>query len=221
MLWLWGLSLCARVGWAGLGPRRFYYVNQDRLMTKDLACFESALRLSPEEKAKLRSKFAVDFRSTNPFKMNAVSDAGLNPIVSTDSAPRIKNPELLAKMVIREGKTFVSSALACGYSLATAQKGLKKLIESSRAVAAAIERETASLTVGLDKLKPLAVKRLYEEIVNPRSANGMKAIVIAGRFKETDWFVRNSDVNVGVFMGLAEAPPDPAIEVLESYKDET
>lgn len=117
-------------------------------------------------------------------------------------------------MVIREGKPFNVSALACGYSQSTADKGLGRLASVSSAVSAAVRRETAHASASLDGLKPLAIQRLHAEIVNPKSSLGIKAIEVAGRFKETDWFVRNTDVQIGVFAALGEA--GPAIDAVAS-----
>lgn len=47
----------------------------------------------------------------------------------------------------------------------------------------------------------------------------MKAIELAGRFKETDWWVRNADVQIGIFGSLAEAAP--AENVIDEYQDES
>lgn len=126
---------------------------------------------------------------------------------TTSVLPQPKNPDLLAQRVIRERKQFAASALECGYSEATASKGLGALVRASSIVAAAVNRETAALAVDLGGLKPLAIQRLHAEIVNPKSSLGMKAIELAGRFKETDWFVRNADVQIGVFAALGEAGP--------------
>lgn len=127
--------------------------------------------------------------------------------MSTTSDGRIKDPQKLARMVIREGKTFVFSAMECGYAKSTAEQGQSYLIRASKQVADAFQKETESVMneITVDKLKPLAVKRLHAEIVNPRSNQGMKAIELAGRFKETDWFVRAGEVNIGVFTQISES----------------
>lgn len=133
---------------------------------------------------------------------------------NTKSSVRVKDAGLLARMVVREGKCFRESALAAGYSKSTADKGLKWLLENSSEVSAAISRESAAIAVGLDRMKPFAVKRLFDEITNPKSALGIKAIEVAGRFKETDWFVKTgADVQIGIFGSLADAAPEPVIDV--------
>jgi len=130
-----------------------------------------------------------------------------------------KNPELLVRMVMREGKTFQESALAAGYGQSTSKKGLNYLARVSSAVSEAIERESAQLSASLansDRLKPMAVKRLLAEITDLRRPAGIKAIELLGRFKETDWWIRNVDVQIGIFQSLAETS-DPASNALDSY----
>ena len=137
-----------------------------------------------------------------------------------ETIPQIRkrgDPEILARLVIRENKPFKHSAIQAGYSAALAGRGLGFAINCSAAIATAVEKETKRLSANLAALKPIAIQRLYDEIVREDSAGGLKAIEIAGRFKETDWFVRSVDVQVGVFAAIsADAPIPPA----EPYKDD-
>lgn len=133
------------------------------------------------------------------------------------SESRFPDYELLARMVVREGKPFKESALAAGYSASVAASGLKRLLRDSDPAAEAYNREISRFA-RLSDLKPLAVRRLHAEIVDFTSPLGMKAIELAGRFKETDWFVRNAEVQVGVFGAFAE--PGPAEKVIEAYRDD-
>lgn len=141
------------------------------------------------------------------------------PLESGVPVPRVIDYALLAKMVVREGKTFYSSALHVGYAESVAARGLKRLISESTPVSEAFKAEWEHLNVGLDKLKPLAVQRLYREIIDNDSPYGMKAIELAGRFKETDWFVRNQDMQLGVFVNLAERPDAESINELDKFKE--
>ncbi len=136
---------------------------------------------------------------------SAVSTLDVESRVTAQTKP---DPATLARMVLREGKTFKDSALGAGYSLSVANAGLKVLLATSKRVSDAFRIESEKVSISLDKLKPLAVNRLYQEIINPDSSNGMKAIELAGRFKETDWFVRNAEVTLGVFLGLGEQSPE-------------
>ena len=91
----------------------------------------------------------------------------------------------------------------------------------SKPLTEAIRRETEAITIArLTDLKPLAVKRLQDEIANPKSVAGMKAIELAGRFKENDWFVRNADVQVGVMAVLGDSQAaESAKNSITSYID--
>jgi hypothetical protein len=125
--------------------------------------------------------------------------------------------KLIARMVVREGKTFKASALAGGYSKSIAGRGLRAIMAESAPLADAVKAETNALAnTRLLDLKPLAIARLHSEISDIRRPGGLKAIEIAGRFKETDWFVRSVDVQVGVFANFAEGP-----EIMtDSYQDQ-
>ena len=149
----------------------------------------------------------------------AISPSNSNVAVLSDVAEKtVKNPELLARLVLREGKPFKSSAVTCGYSLAVACKGYAWLCRVSKDVADAYSAENYRLSTSMERLKPLAIKRLYDEIANPKSSLGIKAIELAGRFKETDWFVRNAEVQIGIFGSLAG--PDPAADAIDADKEE-
>lgn len=122
----------------------------------------------------------------------------------TENLPKTIDHALCARLVIREGKSFRESALQAGYSEAQADKGLRAVMSGSTLLTDAVNLEYRKLTVSIDQLKPLAVTRLYREIADPESSNGIKAIEVAGRFKETDWFVRNSETNLGIFTQIIE-----------------
>jgi hypothetical protein len=69
----------------------------------------------------------------------------------------------------------------------------------------------------LTGLKAHVIRRLEASILNLKSADGMKACELAGRFKETDWWVKSSaDVQIGILAGLSVESPAPA----EPYKDD-
>jgi hypothetical protein len=139
-------------------------------------------------------------------------------VTSNEAVQRsVKNPELLARLCIRDGKPFKQSALQSGYSHSVACRGLKALCSESAPVAEAVNRESEKQLVTLDRLKPLAVNRLYREIID--GVNGMRAIEIAGRLKECDWFVRGNDQHFGVFLSIGESAPSDAIDIDTQYHE--
>lgn len=154
------------------------------------------------------------------------AEASVN--ASTDDAAEqsqaLRSPEdkakLLARLVIREGKPFKPSAIEAGYAATTAHRSLSVLMSESTYVSQAIKAEYDRLQTNVSALKPMAITRLFREIVNPDSgSNGLKAIELAGRFKECDWFVRHSEQNLGVFIAIADNPPSDALSKIADYKD--
>ena len=152
-------------------------------------------------------------RAGNTPPTDGANALALQPDVSPRDKP---DYPLLARMMIREGKTFRESALAAGYSDSVASRGLRALMADSEPLSDAIRAEEKRINVSMDRLKPLAINRLYHEILNPASNNGMKAIEIAGKFKETDWYVRQSETNLGILINMNEgisAPEEKTIDV--------
>jgi hypothetical protein len=130
-----------------------------------------------------------------------------------------KDPNQLARLVLRHNIPFSSAAVQSGYSKSLALKGQAFAVANSRAISAAFCIESAAILQDINPstLKPLAFRRLHKEIADPDSPHGIKAIELAGRFKETDWFVKNADTNVGILLDLDVSPISE--EVLDSYKD--
>jgi hypothetical protein len=122
---------------------------------------------------------------------------------SSDEKP--KDYALLARLVVREGKPFYSSAMEAGYSESIAARGLKAMMAQSKPLTDAIRRESDAFHVSVDKLRPLAINRLYFELVDPNSSNGMKAVELTGRLKELDMFVRTSETNMGILINMSDS----------------
>jgi len=138
---------------------------------------------------------------------------------SPSPLPTPKTPDyaLLARLVIREGKQFYASALTAGYSESVARRGMRACMEDSKPMTEAVKRESESFPIKVDSLRPMALKRLYFELLDPMSSNGMKAVELTGRLKELDMFVRNSETNIGILIGMHDTPstPDDAIDITQ------
>src|SRR6266446_3356130 len=92
----------------------------------------------------------------------------------TDShAPKEIDYALIARLMIREGKSWKESALAGGYAESVATRGVRAVMASSQSLSDAIRQEEKRIDVSMDRLKPLAINRLYHEILNHQSSNGM------------------------------------------------
>jgi hypothetical protein len=128
---------------------------------------------------------------------------------------------MLVRLLIRDGLPFTQSALSAGYSKHVANSGLKAILRKSRLVSETYAREMTRVTGNLASLKPLAIRRLYSEIADNGSSQGIKAIELAGRFKETDWWVRGQDIQIGVFQAFAGESLELEEEsTLDAYKND-
>jgi hypothetical protein len=137
------------------------------------------------------------------------------PIASSE--PKIIDHAKIARMHILQGKPFLECAMAGGYTEASARKGIRYLMSESLPLSDAIRRCWESSAIDVTRLKPVAVSRLYREIAAPDSPNAMKAIELAGRFRETDWFVRSAEVQMGILVNISENIP--ATEPLDTFKE--
>ena len=112
--------------------------------------------------------------------------------------------------------------LEAGYSETVAKQGPKFMLRHSVGLRDAFE-EASKLHLRPEQLKALAVYRLFQEIVNPKSRCGIKAIEVLGKMKECDWFVHGSDLQVGVFAAISDPGIDWKEEAkrLQTYRDTT
>jgi|ERR1700747_1076244 len=149
---------------------------------------------------------------------NAIQGAQRDAAQNLDVQPqKTIDHALIARLVIREGKPWKESALAGGYSDSVASRGMRAVMNESSSLTDAFKLEEKRIDTNMARLKPLAINRLYQEIINANSSNGIKAIEVAGKFKETDWFVRQSETQIGLLIELADSsdklPDSPIIDI--------
>lgn len=158
---------------------------------------------------------ATDEKNVEELNVSA-SQTGISLV----SPAPVRDYKRLAELVAIEGKPFYQSALDCGFPKHIAVKGPAHLQSVSQEFSTEFRKASTrvlSRGITLDSLKPLAIARLHREITDPDSGLGIKAIELAGRFKETDWFVRNSDAQIGIFVGISEEKP---INVPDTYSED-
>jgi hypothetical protein len=111
---------------------------------------------------------------------------------------------------VAEGKPFVHAAVQAGYSKNVAEAGPKDLMNGSPGFALALAEESKRLPDS-QELLALSVHTLVNDIRAGRSRGLEKTIETLGKFKHHDWFVRNSDMNMGIFLALGEQAPEQAL----------
>jgi len=123
-----------------------------------------------------------------------------------------------AHLYYAEGKSFREAMLGAGYAESVAKQGPKVMLKHSVGLRAAFERASKQ-HLSPEELKAIAIHRLASEIANPKRTDGVKPVEVLGKMKEFDWFVRNSDAPMGIFVALAEPPPADALQAAEKYHD--
>jgi len=151
-----------------------------------------------------------------------MSDESASRAIEPVSTPVTRDAHLLCTLILKDGKPFYGSALQAGYPRSIARKGLKYLLGSNAEFASIYKHESSRLLLNAEKLRPLALKALYDELSNPRSSQRMKAVELTGRLKELDMWVRNIDTAVGVFVALGERKEaiTQQAEVIDAYQDQ-
>lgn len=139
-------------------------------------------------------------------------------------APKTRHPRgptplhrTVAQLMVHEGKSFKQAAITAGYSPKTAGRGPADLADRSPSFGIALAEETRKLP-NPQELLALSVNSLVADIRAGRSRGLEKTIETLGRFKLHDWFVRNSDTQLGVFLAFGEQTPETADQA-ETYKE--
>lgn len=113
--------------------------------------------------------------------------------------------------LIRDGMSWRQACIKSGYSLATANRGPRGYMENKPGVQKDFARAAEEASYKPEFVKKAVTHRLMTAIIEGKSSEVAREAELLGKFKEHDWFVRNADVNIGVFASLAEDPPDPTI----------
>jgi len=106
--------------------------------------------------------------------------------------------------LLRDGHSWRSACLLSGYSLSAANRGPKNYFEGSPGVRREFTRLVEEEAYSPDVTRKIAKNRLTKAVVEGKSSNVAREIELLGRFKEHDWWVRASDVQVGIFGQLCD-----------------
>jgi len=112
--------------------------------------------------------------------------------------------KLLAEKVILEGKSFRQGAIEAGYSQIVADKGPNIYAADKPGLQAAFILAAQKADINAETVKQVSKYRLFDDVVKAKDSGVTRQIELLGRMKEHDWFVRNTDVQIGVFASLAD-----------------
>lgn len=110
----------------------------------------------------------------------------------------------VAKAVVRDGKSFRQASLDAGYALSRANRGPATSVAEMPGLREAFLREATAAEMDAKSLKAVVTHRLVTDVIRGRDSGVTRQAELLGRMKEVDMFVRNTDVQVGVFAALAD-----------------
>jgi len=110
--------------------------------------------------------------------------------------------------------------LLSGYSLSTANRGPKAFFRDSPGAHKEFIRLAEEEPYSPDLTRRMAKNRLTNAILEGKSSNVSREIELLGKFKEHDWWIHNSEAQIGIFAALAEPLPPLSPEELAEYEAE-
>lgn len=134
------------------------------------------------------------------------------------SGMKVNDRRMRRARLIRDGMSWRQACIKSGYSLATANRGPRGYMENKPGVRRDFARAAEEASYSPEFVKKAVTHRLMTAIIEGRSSDVAREAELLGRFKEHDWFVRNADLQIGIFASLAEGmvgegpPPDDTRE---------
>lgn len=120
----------------------------------------------------------------------------------------------VAREVIHEGKSFRQAALNAGYSMSSANMGEKLSRDRIPSLDNAFLHESRLVEWKPDDLKRMAVHKLATTVSDHRSTEGLKAAELIGKLKTVDMFVRNGDLQVGIFQQITSEDTEQELKTI-------
>jgi hypothetical protein len=126
--------------------------------------------------------------------------------------------------LVRDGMSWRAACLKAGYSLSVANKGPRGYMEGGRNEARTLrpgimkdfERAAAEAVWKSEQLKKIVTPRLATAVIEGRPSDVAREAELIGKMKEVDLFVRNADVQVGVFAALLDPEAGPLIDAVDA-----
>jgi hypothetical protein len=122
--------------------------------------------------------------------------------------------------LIRDGMSWRQACLQSGYSPATANRGPRGYIENEPAVQKDFERAAEEAVWKPEQLKRIVTHRLATAVIEGKPSTVAREAELIGRMKDVDLFVRNADVQVGVFGLLATPEAGQMLDALNKAIDD-
>lgn len=125
------------------------------------------------------------------------------------SPARTEDRRMKRARLVRDGMSWRQACLQSGYSLSVANKGPRGYSgadgHSRPSVRKDFERAAEEAVWKPDQLKRIVTHRLATAVIEGKPSTVAREAELIGRMKEVDPFVRNADVQVGIW-GILSTP---------------
>lgn len=126
--------------------------------------------------------------------------------------------------LIRNGMSWRQACLQSGYSLSVANKGPRQYAggdgHSRPGLLKDFERAAEEAAYPPEFIKKAVKHRLMQSVIEGKPSNVAREAELLGKLREVDLFVRNSDVQVGIFGLLATPEGGQMLDALEKAIDD-
>jgi hypothetical protein len=113
------------------------------------------------------------------------------------------------------------ACLQSGYSLSVANKGPRGY--SGAEVLKDFERAAEEAAYPPEFIRKAVKHRLMQSVIEGKPSNVAREAELLGKLREVDLFVRNSDIQVGIFGALSTPESsqalDVAVKALDNYRE--
>ena len=131
-------------------------------------------------------------------------------------APKTETRRMKRARLIRDGMSWRKACLQSGYSLSVANRGPRGYLDNKPGVVKDFERAAEDAIWKPQTLKKIVTHRLATAVVEGKPSNVAREAELLGKMKGVDLFVRNTDVQIGIFasLGAPDFDNDPAVRAL-------
>jgi hypothetical protein len=140
---------------------------------------------------------------------------------------KLEDRRMKRARLVRDGLSWRQACLQAGYSLSVANKGPRGYSgadgHSRPGLLKDFERAAEEAVWKPDQLRKIVTHRLAKAIIEGKPSTVAREAELIGKMKEVDLFVRNAEVQVGIW-GILSTPEagqmlDNMDKILDDYKD--
>ena len=136
---------------------------------------------------------------------------------------KLEDRRMKRARLVRDGMSWRAACLQAGYSLSVANKGPRGYSgadgHNRPGILKDFERAAEEAVWKPEYLKKIVTHRLATAVIEGKPSNVAREVELIGRMKDVDLFVRNGDIQVGIFGVLATPEAGQALDAVAKTID--